>query len=173
MDYKVSYIQQWHPTEGTHYTQQVRLSATDEELASYGIHLEPGINYTHLDQFANIAQRLGIHTDPRVLFNRNSVILYQPETNYLVDGDGKPYVEDESWPAGGGLDRRCDYNQDALKAFDLNTFDCEDYLTKNGFELLEDSGYLVQVWEKGNTRIVLEDPIDGLYGYVHTEFIKN
>ena len=93
--------------------------------------------------------------------------------NYLIDRDGKPYVEDESWPAGGGLDRRCDYNQDALKAFDLDTFDCEDYLTKNGFELVEDSGYLVQVWEKGNTRIVLEDPIDGLYGYVHTEFIKN
>ena len=169
MDYKVSYIQQWHPTEGTHYTQQVRLSATDEELASYGIHLEPGINYTHLDEFAYIVGRLGIHTDPRILFNRNSVILYQPETNYLVDRDGKPYIQDESWPAGGGLDRRCDYNKEALQAFDSKDYDR--ILEENGFELVYDSGYCVEAWEKGNTKIVFEDRIDGLWGYVHTEFI--
>ena len=79
MDYKVSYIQQWHPEEGKHYTQQVRLSATDEELAKRTIHLEPGINYTHLDEFWYIVGRLGIHTDPRILTGRNSVILYEPK----------------------------------------------------------------------------------------------
>lgn len=78
MDYKVSYIQQWNPKDGTHYTQQVRLSATEEELARRTIHLVPGINYTNLDQFAYIVGRLDIHTDPRILFDRNSVILYEP-----------------------------------------------------------------------------------------------
>ena len=91
--------------------------------------------------------------------------------NYLIDRDGKPYIQDESWPAGGGLDRRCDYNKEALQAFDS-----EDYyriLEENGFELVYDSGYCVEAWEKGNTRVVFEDRIDGLWGYVHTEFVKN
>jgi len=92
--------------------------------------------------------------------------------NYLIDRDGNPYIENESSPAGGGLDKRCDYNKEAVHAFDLDVYDCADYLDENGFELVEGSGYLMEVWEKGNTRIVLEDPIDGLYGYVHTEYIK-
>lgn len=173
MYYKVSYIQQWHPTEGTHYTQQVRLSATEEELTKRNIGtLVPGINYTHVDEFWYIVGRLGIHTDPRILTGRNSVILYQPETNYYIDEKGNPYT-DESWPAGGGLDRRCDFNGDALHCFyKLADFESiEHWLESRGFDLVKDDFPYKQTWTKGNTEIVFEDYIDGLYGYVHTEFI--
>lgn len=78
MDYKVSYIQQWHPKYGTHYTQQVRLTADPEYLrTSYGIILHPGINYTSVNTFWYIIGRLGIHTDRRILTGRNSVILLE------------------------------------------------------------------------------------------------
>jgi hypothetical protein len=41
----------------------------------------------------------------------------------LIDRDGNPYIENESWPAGGGLDSRCSYNNECIKAYDLADID--------------------------------------------------
>ena len=78
MTYKVSYPQMWHPTEGTHYTQQVRIQASEKELTKKGVHLSPGINYTHVDGFICLVIALGLNRDKRILTGRNSVILFQP-----------------------------------------------------------------------------------------------
>ena len=78
MDYKVSYPQMWHPTMGTHYTQQLRIRATKKEMEEKGLHFKPGINYTHVDGFVYIVIRLGINWDKRILSGRNSVVLFEP-----------------------------------------------------------------------------------------------
>ena len=91
--------------------------------------------------------------------------------NYLVDGNGNPYIEDESDPAGGGLDKRCDYNAEALRAYEDEHEMDDEYLDDLGFELVVSEYPHLEIWEKGNTRIVLESRIDGMWGYVHTEFI--
>lgn len=95
--------------------------------------------------------------------------------NYLIDRDGNPYIEDESFPAGGGLDKRCDFNAEAVKAFDEMGSYCgiSDYLEGEGFEEIDTPSMDLAIFEKGNTRIVFEGYIDHLYGYVHTEYIKS
>lgn len=92
------------------------------------------------------------------------------KNNYLVDGAGMPYVENESLPAGGGLDSRCSYNDDAVHAFDSE--DWGYYLEGRGFRLVRDDYPYMETWEKGNTRIVFESRINCLWGYVRTEFIS-
>jgi len=101
--------------------------------------------------------------------DRDDSIEYASGMAYMVDRDGKPYIEDESDPAGGGLDGRCDFNKEATRAFDSK--DHHRYLKRHGFELVENEYPNMEAWEKGNTRVVLESFIDGLWGYVHTEFI--
>ena len=61
---------------------------------------------------------------------------------------------------------------DHVTKYDANGFKIEEYLCDKGFDLVEDDFPYMQTWTKGNTRIVLESYIDGLYGYVHTEYIK-
>ena len=90
--------------------------------------------------------------------------------NYLIDESGNPYIQGVSWPAGGGLDKRCNYNKEALHAFD-SWDEYDDYLDENGFEIIVSDFPYMESWEKGNTRIVFESWIGGLWGYVHTEFI--
>jgi hypothetical protein len=89
---------------------------------------------------------------------------------YLVDENGNPYIQDESWPAGGGLDKRCDYNKEALHAFD-NSDGYAEYLDGCGFRIVQDYYPHMETWERGNTRIVLESRINCTWGYIHTEFI--
>ena len=95
----------------------------------------------------------------------------------LMDAEGKEYKEDESFPAGGGLDRRCTYNGDALYCFyclTKYTSIC-DYLVRTGWI----QAYLnanMECWEKGDTRICFEildcsDFYGGQWGYMHTEYI--
>jgi len=97
------------------------------------------------------------------------------KNNYLIDQYGNPYIENESSPAGGGLDMRCDFNADALYAYQTigNGFKIEEYLCDKGFDLEEDNFPYKQVWKKGNTRIVLESYIDSLWGYLHTEYVSH
>ena len=90
--------------------------------------------------------------------------------NYFIDRNGNPYTR-HSMPAGGGLDKRCDFNKDALHAYYNVPSSSDDYLEGNGFTLVHSAYPHAEVWEKGNTRIVFESYIDGLWGYVHTEFI--
>ena len=98
------------------------------------------------------------------------------EETFLVDAEGKPYIEDESFPAGGGLDKRCSYNKEALHCFnDLENEDAiTEYLESEGFEMLDSPSMDYEVWEKGDTRIVFEvyDYRAHLWAYVHTEFIN-
>ena len=96
------------------------------------------------------------------------------KNNYLIDQFGNPYVENESLPVGGGLDKRCDYNAEALHAYNelLGDTAIVDYLEGEGFEEIDTPSMDYAVFEKGNTRIVFESYIGGMYGYVHTEYIK-
>lgn len=95
------------------------------------------------------------------------------EDNYLVDRNGKPYTED-SWPAGGGLDKRCEYNDLALHCY----YDKEDMesihkcLKEEGFDDPIHSDEGMEIWEKGNTRIVFECYVNGMWGYLRTEYIE-
>ena len=88
--------------------------------------------------------------------------------NPYVDENGKPYDENESWPAGGGLHKDCEFNKEALEAFDKNVDDLHDFLIQKGWKNVSDGCY-----RKGNTEVTYDDEIDGMYGYVHTELIKN
>lgn len=49
----ISYVQDWHPTEGTHYDQ--RITMTEEEVKKLGLHYHKGINYLHLHGLYNLA----------------------------------------------------------------------------------------------------------------------
>lgn len=93
------------------------------------------------------------------------------DTDY-IDQYGNPYVEGQSYPAGGGLHKGCDHNADALYAFNVlrDRYKIADYLLSRGFkEVLHGDG--AEVWVKGNTKVVFEDYADGMWGYMHTAFI--
>lgn len=110
--------------------------------------------------------------EPIVVVEETAVIA-PAEENYLIDREGKPYTE-ESWPAGGGLDKRCDYNDLALHCY----YDKEDMesihqcLKEEGFDDPIHSDEGMEIWEKGNTRIVFECYVNGMWGYLHTEYIE-
>lgn len=92
--------------------------------------------------------------------------------NPYIDQYGNPYdwESGDSWPAGGGLHKDCDYNADALYAYYAvkDRKKIWDYLEKKGFsEVLHGSDE--EVWVKGNTRVTYESYIDGRWGYMHTE----
>ena len=92
--------------------------------------------------------------------------------NPYIDQYGNPYdwESGDSWPAGGGLHKDCDYNADALYAY-YAVKDREkiwDYLEKKGFsEVLHGSDE--EIWVKGNTKVTYESYVDGMWGYMHTE----
>lgn len=92
----------------------------------------------------------------------------------LIDYEGKPYIEDESFPAGGGLDKRCHGNGDALYSFYTlkDRYAIFDYLKATGWEL-SSAGSDIEVWVRGNTRITFEvyDWAATLWAYVYTEFL--
>ena len=99
--------------------------------------------------------------------------------NPYVDHHGKPYEGENSWPAGGGLHKKCDYNAEALYAYYSvkNEYSIRSYLTGRGFDEVDTPANDMAVYEKGNTRIIF-DGYDrkndgGLYGYLHTEFIPD
>ena len=99
------------------------------------------------------------------------------EENPYIDQYGNPYdwESGDSWPAGGGLHKDCDYNADALYAYYTigDRYKIADYLLSKGFkETLH--GDDEEVWVKGNTKITYECYDDGglLWGYMHTELIE-
>lgn len=93
--------------------------------------------------------------------------------NNLIDKYGKPYIGGESFPAGGGLDKRCTYNGDALYCY----YNLEDkrrigeYLRGMGWGNPIHSDDCIEIWEKGDTRICFDTYSGGQWGYVHTEFV--
>lgn len=90
----------------------------------------------------------------------------------LIDKNGDPYLEDDSFPAGGGLDKRCDYNGDALYCYyQLRNRDTiTNYLKAQGWGDPIHSDEHIEIWEKGNTKIYFEE-YDFQWAYVHTEFV--
>ena len=93
--------------------------------------------------------------------------------NYLIDVNGKPYIKGISYPCGGGLDKRCSYNDIALECYYKkgNKEDISKYLKEKGFgNPIHDDNH-ISIWEKGDTKIYFEEYIDGLYGYLTTEYI--
>ena len=92
------------------------------------------------------------------------------KNRFYIDENGKPYIENVSWPAGGGLLNICDYNADALYAFnEIGKRDAiAEYLLGKGFRnTIYEMDF--EEWIKGNTKIVFESCIDNVWGYVHTE----
>lgn len=102
--------------------------------------------------------------------------IQEVEENPYIDQYGHPYDHEsgDSWPAGGGLHKDCDYNAEALYAYYVlkNSEAIYEFLTGRGFDLVVDADNL-EVWRKGNTEIYFEDydadNDGGLYGYLHTE----
>lgn len=105
-------------------------------------------------------------------------VTIEEEPNNYIDQYGNPYDHEsgDSWPAGGGLDKRCDYNAEALYAYYVlkNQEAIAKFLKGRGFEW--EGGYDCAVWHKGNTDIYFEcydaDNDGGLYGYLHTELAE-
>ena len=94
--------------------------------------------------------------------------------NDYIDQYGEPYDSEsgDSWPAGGGLHKDCEFNADALYAYYTikNRYKIADYLLSKGFrETLHENDE--QVWVKGNTEVTYESYADGMWGYMHTELI--
>ena len=98
------------------------------------------------------------------------------EENFYIDHFGHPYDHEsgDSWPAGGGLDKRCAYNAEALFSYYVlkNRDAISEFLLGRGFEFIG-GGSDYECWQKGNTEIYFEgyDAFNdgGLYGYLHTE----
>ena len=104
-------------------------------------------------------------------YDTNYEINIEEVLNNYIDRDGNPYT-DESWPAGGGLHKDCEFNADALYAYYTmgNRYKIADYLLSKGFkETLH--GDDREEWLKGNTKIIYEGYDMGLWGYMHTELI--
>lgn len=95
--------------------------------------------------------------------------------NPYIDQYGNPYDAEggDSWPAGGGLHKDCDYNAEALFAYYTlkSKSEIHKFLTKRGFKYT--SVYGDDTWEKGNTQISFSSYDFGAeqYGYLHTERI--
>lgn len=90
---------------------------------------------------------------------------YQPEAEaqeqpneyeFLIDEDGSPYDPARSL-ISGGMDIRCDYNEEALFAYKTRKTQTEitAYLTSKGWTLTHDSTYLE--FKKGNTSVFFDD----------------
>ena len=89
-----------------------------------------------------------------------------------IDQYGEPYEPEMSVPAGGGLHKACDYNADALYAYYIvkDRYAIGDYLLSKGFSETIHGGDM-EVWFKGNTKIIYEGYGSGKWGYMHTELI--
>ncbi len=97
--------------------------------------------------------------------------IIEEEPNDYIDRDGNPYT-DESWPAGGGLHKDCEFNADALYAYYIvgDRYKIADYLHLKHFARIMYSDDREE-WVKGNTKIIYEGYGMGLWGYMHTELI--
>lgn len=90
----------------------------------------------------------------------------------MIDREGQPYIEDESWPAGGGLDDRCSYNKECLEAYNLMSPDeMGKYLREKGFRMIDEDSDS-ETWQKGDTRVYFDGYIDDSYGYMTTEYVN-
>lgn len=122
----------------------------------------------------NLANVQAINDDfaDAVMTNTKFIIgnIYAVEENPYIDQYGQPYVEDESMPAGGGLHKDCDYNAEALYAFNVlkDRRKIEAYLSKRNFHR-DYHGDDMEIWYKGNTEVTFESYIGGMWGYLHTE----
>lgn len=100
--------------------------------------------------------------------------IQEVEENPYIDQYGNPYdwESGDSWPAGGGLHKDCDYNAEALYAYyavkDRDSI--AEYLRSKDFLRVECREHFEQ-WVKGNTEITYESYADGMWGYMHTELI--
>ena len=101
--------------------------------------------------------------------------IQEAEENPYIDQYGEPYDSEsgDSWPAGGGLHKDCDYNAEALYAYYAvkDRDKIADYLRYKGFKRVVLGDY-EEVWTKGNTEVSYESYVDGMWGYMHTELIE-
>lgn len=104
-------------------------------------------------------------------YDTNYEINIEEVLNNYIDRDGNPYT-DESWPAGGGLHKDCEFNADALYAYYIvgDRYKIADYLNLKHFARIMYSDDREE-WLKGNTKIIYEGYGMGLWGYMHTELI--
>ena len=104
-----------------------------------------------------------------VSLNKKKTIMAK---SFMVDRYGNPYNENESYPCGGGLDKRCSYNKEALHAFYdcKNREDGDNYLKENGFSCIHDDDYS-SIWEKGDTKVYYDGYAISMFGYMTTEYV--
>ena len=93
--------------------------------------------------------------------------------NYKIDKFGNPYVEGESFPCGGGLDKRCTYNEVALYCYYIleDKVSIYEFLKKKGWDNPIHSDNSIEIWENGDTKIYFEDYSGKQWGYLYTEYV--
>lgn len=93
--------------------------------------------------------------------------------SYMIDKEGKPYVEGESFPCGGGLDKRCSHNDTALYCYYTigDRYAIYEYLRNTGWDEPIHSDDSMEIWEKDDTKIYFESYSDRLWGYMTTEYV--
>ena len=165
------------PTPNEHLrVTKVRYNPDTEEIeVLFGVGDYPGARWldlrsAHIDDLQFLVEEIANNLEYSDGYQEND------DDKYLINQYGQPYDENNSLPAGGGLDKRCDYNADALYAFNCIKGDDEivAYLTKRGF-VPGVQGMDYVEWFKGNTKIVYEhyNRSQGLYCYMYTEFVKD
>lgn len=139
------------------YRKIVRIEAESELKAKDIANMQGGVGADDADTIETVTRILSVEENP------------------YIDQYGNPYIEDESFPVGGGLHRDCEFNADALYAFYMvhSRDKITAYLTSKGFTpfTLEED---YEEWEKGNTLVTYEayDHLAGQWGYMHTELIR-
>ena len=101
-------------------------------------------------------------------------VSYSAKSYDYVDQYGNPYKPDESYPVGGGLHKDCEFNADAIVAYDLirSREKIIEYLASKGFfPDCQSENY--EEWRKGNTCIIFEeyDAAADQWAYLHTELV--
>ena len=139
------------------YRKIVRIEAESELKAKDIANMQGGVGADDADTIETVTRILSVEENP------------------YIDQYGNPYIEDESFPAGGGLHRDCEFNADALYAFYVphSRDKITAYLTSKGFTPFT-QGEDYEEWEKGNTLVTYEtyDHSAGQWGYMRTELIR-
>ena len=106
----------------------------------------------------------------RELFNNNSdfnlFVHYLEKTYEMLQTDKQSdYNNDDN------IDNRCSYNNQCIEAFGMMTSErIGNYLNAKGFKQIHKDKEM-EIWEKGDTRVIFDGNVDNQYGYMTTEYL--
>lgn len=106
----------------------------------------------------------------RELFNNNSdfnlFVHYLEKTYEMLQAD-----KQSDYNNNDNIDNRCSYNKECIEAFDMMTSErIGNYLNGKGFKQIHKDKEM-EIWEKGDTRVIFDGYDDNQYGYMTTEYL--